>query len=98
MALKDAFNNKNYEFHKVNDTTLRVRYAGEEHISYRFDFALRVMTSYYGQGLVVQPFDRIDRDVLIEMRYKLVEMGGKPPELPAEQPASPAGARRPLAP
>jgi len=87
MALKDSFNKRSYEFHKMNDSTLRVRHPNDS-VSYRFDFAMRLLTVQYGEALSVQAFDRLDREMLIELRDKLVEMGGKPPELPAEQPPS----------
>jgi hypothetical protein len=40
------------------------------------------------------PFSQMDREVLVLMRDKLIELGGQPPELPPEAPATQAPARK----
>lgn len=95
MALSDQFN-KDYTARKDNDYVLSVYYSSQGGGTYiAFDFLTRTMVtrSGYGDGgLVVTPFSQLDRDMLINMRDTLVELQGKPPELPAESssPAAPA--------
>lgn len=92
MTLKDAFNSSNYEFSRMNSTSLRVRSASTG-INYFYDFGLRIVSARYNEGLSIQPFSAIDRDTLIELRDKLVELGGKPPELPREDKPAPQAKR-----
>ena len=52
------------------------------HYSY-FHFVTRTMSVHSSHGLAVVPFSQLDREVLEFMHAKLVEMGGRPPALPA---------------
>ena len=83
-TLKDAFNG--YAAEKITDCMLRV--SNGRHY-YFYDFTLRVMTTSVHHGGNSLPFALIDRDVLVEAREKLIELGGKPPELPPEKPVTP---------
>ena len=91
MSLKDQFNDK-YTVRKDNDYVLSLWYSSQGGYVYTaFDFMTRTMITRSGSsdgGLVVTPFSQLDRDMLINMRDTLAELGGKPPELPAETPAS----------
>lgn len=93
MSLKDTFNSKNYNFSVTHDAALQISSPGNS-IYYHFDFAMRLMTARYGEAVSTQPFAQMDRETLIEVREKLLELGGHPPELPAEQPASAPGPRK----
>lgn len=78
LSLKDAFNS----LHPVleNAVTLRVLSTG---IYAYYDFAQRLRSSG-SPTPVITPFSELDRDVLVAARDKLVELGGQPPQLPAE--------------
>lgn len=97
MSLKDQFNSK-YNARKENDYVLCLYYnsqGGSTYIS--MDFMTRTMVTRSGSsdgGLVVIPFSQLDRDMLINMRDTLVELDGKPPELPAEAPSTASPARK----
>jgi hypothetical protein len=86
MSLSFEFN-KDYKAAKVNDYVLQVECAGSY---FNYDFASRIMFAWgAGSGSYgITPFSQLDREVLITMRDKLIEIGGKPPELP-DEPASP---------
>jgi hypothetical protein len=90
MSLKDQFNS-NYSAKMDNEYVLSLYYrahSGGTYIS--FDFMTRTMVTrngYNDAGLVVTPFSQLDRDMLINMRDTLLEMGGKPPELAPEEPS-----------
>ena len=84
-SLKDAFNT-GYSASKIGESAVML---SMERINYIYDFAARmvVMRADWGSYSVTStPFSQIDRDVLVAARDKLVEMGGKPPELPPEAP------------
>lgn len=87
MSLSEAFNG-NYSVCKENDSVLCVSYGGVHNY---YDFLGRmVVTVYDGYnkgGVSTTPFAAVDRETLIAMRDKLVELKGAPPELPAEAPA-----------
>ena len=87
MPLKDIFND-NVNAQKTNDSVLRV-YNGTWGCSY--DFKQRIVLTTNGS---IAPFSQMDREVLVAMRDKLIEMGGHPPELPPEAPAAAAPARK----
>lgn len=91
MSLSIEFNNNTYTAQKVGDYVLQT-YCNGTYIFY--DFAARIMYGHYGSNcsLGTTPFSQLDREVLIAMRDKLVDLGGKPPELPAEAPAAPKSA------
>lgn len=93
MALADQFNS-NYAAKKENDYVLSLYYSSRGGSTYiNFDFMTRTMSARTGSsdgGLCVTPFAQLDRDMLITMRDTLVELGGKPPELAGEAPATPA--------
>ena len=59
-------------------------------------FAARMIVTIYSGyekgGVATMPFAQADREVLIAMRDKLVELKGDPPELPPEAPAIPGPA------
>jgi hypothetical protein len=87
LSLADQFNGQ-YTARKSNDYVLDLYYsvhAGSTYIS--FDFMTRAMFTRNGHGdggIVVTPFSQLDRDMLINMRDTLIELGGKPPELAPE--------------
>lgn len=89
-SLSDAFNN-NYSAQKENDVVLSVSFAGS--VTNYYDFAGRmlvtVFSGYEKGGVATTPFSQLDRETLIAMRDKLVELKGNPPELPPEAPAAP---------
>lgn len=88
-SLKDAFNELNPVLY--NPSVLRT-YNGVSNFYY--DFAQRIRLHSIEGGYAVTPFAELDRDMLIAARDKFVELGGKPPELPAEAPANPGMATR----
>ena len=94
MALTDDFN-RNFDPRKENDSVLRIGYASVTHY---YDFSARmVVTVYDGYnkgGVAVTPFSQVDRETLIAMRDKLVELKGNPPELPPEAPAAQPSAKK----
>jgi len=98
MTLAEAFNGNAYAFKKESPAVLWVNSG--DYSSFRFDFALRVMTAYGSTGgASVTPFSQLDREMLIEMRDRFVKLGGNPPELPADPSVAPLpAARRPLVP
>lgn len=87
MTLKDSFKTAGYQYEKAAPGTLRVTDAAG--IWYFYDFNMRLMTAKYGEGLSTEPFSQLDREMLVEMRDKLVSLGGTPPELPAETQTGP---------
>lgn len=96
MELKDVFNS-GYTAAKLNDNVLGVSYSmAQGYNAYlAYDFAARVLlTRANGDGAFsVTPFSQLDRETLVNMREKLVELKGKPPELPAEAPVNPGNTR-----
>ncbi|MEZ0225150.1 MAG: hypothetical protein ACAH83_11395 [Alphaproteobacteria bacterium] len=82
MGLSDSFNDV-YAARKENDTVLRVHY---DTLYNYYDFTARMLTTCNGSNSVaVVPFSQLDRETLIAMRDKLVELKGNPPELPPEE-------------
>jgi hypothetical protein len=81
-SLSEAFNYW-YRATKETDVVLRVQYGP---LSTFYDFAGRtvVTTNWEKGGVAVTPFSQVDRETLITMRDKLIELKGNPPELPAE--------------
>ncbi len=86
-SLSDSFNG-DFEASKLNGAVL---YVSNGAYDYYYDFTQRILTA--GRGGVV-PFAQLDRDVLIMMRDKLVSLGGDPPELAPEAPATQAPVRK----
>ncbi|TAL28962.1 MAG: hypothetical protein EPN97_13980 [Alphaproteobacteria bacterium] len=85
MALTEDFN-RSFDPRRENDSVLRIGYASVTHY---YDFSARmVVTVYDGYnkgGVAVTPFSQADRETLIAMRDKLIELKGNPPELPPEE-------------
>lgn len=94
MSLSDDFN-RGYSPHKENDSVLRISYASLMHY---YDFSARMVTTVYDGynkgGVAVTPFAEVDRETLISMRDKLVELKGNPPELPPETPVVQSPAKK----
>jgi len=90
MPLTPRFNEQ-YKASKENDNVLCVSYQARGMTSYLvYDFMARVMIVRTGSsdgGSHVTPFSQLDRETLVEMREKLIELGGNPPALPPEKPA-----------
>jgi len=90
MDLSTAFNNTKYEANNRNPFVLDLYYETRAGSIYNsFDFLTRTMVSRTGSsegGITVTPFGQLDREVLVAMRDKLVELGGHPPELASEAP------------
>lgn len=87
MSLTQDFNSS----HHPNMTNSQVLTLSYGYQTYHYDFQQRLLTTLYtyGSGLggvTTTPFSQLDREVLVEMRDKLVELGGKPKELPPEAP------------
>lgn len=97
MDLKDKFNN-GYEAKKSTPYVLDIRFGNSAGTNYlMFDFMTRTMLARTGSsesGLTIIPFSQLDREMLVAMRDKLKELGGDPPELPAETPANPGNTRQ----
>jgi hypothetical protein len=90
MDVKAAFNEQ-YKATKSNDYVLDVSFYSnnQSHIYHTFDFMSRTLItgrSSSSVGFNVTPFAQLDRDMLITMRDKLVELGGNPPDLAPEAP------------
>lgn len=93
MTLKDLFNSSTYAFRRLGDAVLSVSVNGSVSV-HHYDFGQRLLTIFAIESVSTQPFSQLDREVLIEMRDKLVALGGKPPELPPEKPSGPPVAGR----
>ncbi|MEZ0225149.1 MAG: hypothetical protein ACAH83_11390 [Alphaproteobacteria bacterium] len=94
--MKADFNNPKYTVTKETEAVLSVRYdAGGVSNSLIYDFNARILLARasYG-GLSVTPFSQLDRESLIEMRDKLIELKGNPPELPPEAPVTQASSKK----
>jgi hypothetical protein len=91
MSLSDAFNDDDFEIDRENDSVLTICHGN---ITHHYDFLNRVRTTTYDNALTTTPFSQIDREVLVAMRDKLVELDGKPPELPAEAPVTSSPAKK----
>ncbi len=90
MDVKTAFNDQ-YKAVKSNDYVLDISFYSNNQstIFHTFDFMSRLLITGRGSssvGFNVTPFSQLDRDMLVTMRDKLVELGGTPPDLPAEAP------------
>lgn len=94
MSLSADFNSSHHP-HKVNAAVLQISFDYHRHY---YDFNTQVMTTVLTYGstgaVTATPFSQLNRDVLVDMREKLIELGGKPPELPAEAPANPGVSRK----
>ncbi len=99
MSLSAAFGKGGYTVKKETDAVLSVQYkAGGYDNQLLYDFVARILitrTKGHGDGgLCVTPFAQLDRETLIDMRDKLIELKGNPPELPPEAPATQALAKK----
>ena len=94
MPLTPRFNAQ-YSATKENDNVLCVSYQTRGCTNYLvYDFMARVMIARTGSsdgGSHVTPFSQLDRETLVEMRDKLIELKGNPPELPDDRPAPKPG-------
>ena len=89
MGLKDEFNENGYSTAKINGFVLGVSYSngGGSTTYLTFDFLTRVLITRTGSsdgGAAVTPFSQLERDSLIRLRDRLVDLGGHPPELTPE--------------
>jgi len=93
MSLSANFNSSHRPY-MASEGVLMVSYDYHRHY---YDFNMQTLTTvltYGSAGAVsVTPFSQLERGTLIDMRDKLIELGGKPPELPPEAPANFAAAR-----
>lgn len=99
MSLSDDFTDKSYKTQKINSCVLGVQYGcGSGATTYlTYDFLARIMIVRTGSsdgGASATPFSQLDRESLISLRDRLVDLGGKPPELPMEAPATQAAQRK----
>ena len=94
MSLTSQFNSS-YNASLISPGVLRVA-SDDYYYSYDFNARLLIVRSNYTReaGPSVTPFSQLDRDSLITMRDKLVELGGKPPELPLEPSVMPGKTQR----
>jgi hypothetical protein len=90
MGLRDAFNH-GFKTEKVSDSVLSVTIG---YVSHEYDFLNRVALTFYNGHIISTPFAQVDRETLIAMRDKLVELKGNPPDLPAETPVSATPAKK----
>ncbi len=72
------------EYGKDNDSTLRLKVGYAYHF-YNFVMRAVISTRHADGGCIITPFSQLDRESLEFMRGKLIELGGKPPALPAEK-------------
>lgn len=90
MSLSAEFNSA-YKADLLSPAVLGVTYSiGSGYwVTNAYDFNGRVMISRANSdgAFAVTPFSQIDRDTLIAMRDKLIDLKGTPPELPDEAPA-----------
>ncbi|HYD18490.1 MAG TPA: hypothetical protein VEF76_08435 [Patescibacteria group bacterium] len=86
MSLSASFN-QSHSPSRISDSVLALSY---DYQKYFYDFELRLLTTVfrYSQtgGVTTPPFSQLDRETLVDMRDKLVELGGKPRDLPPEAP------------
>lgn len=88
-SLSESFNT-DYSALLVNSNVLRVSYGRTQ---YDYDFTARLVLVKDFEGttkMAVFPFSALDAEVVVAMRDKLVQLGGKPPALPVMQTAQPA--------
>jgi hypothetical protein len=78
-SLTDAFNTMHPQ---LKSSAVLGLYNGTTWIYY--DFAQRIRLTPVEGGHNTTSFAELDRDVLVAARDKLVELGGKPPQLPPE--------------
>ncbi|HYD18492.1 MAG TPA: hypothetical protein VEF76_08445 [Patescibacteria group bacterium] len=79
-SIKDSFNDMSLS--KQRSAVLAVS-NGVTTVFY--DFAQRlVMNTTTGGYYNLTPFSQFDRETLVALRDRLVDLGGNPPELPAE--------------
>jgi hypothetical protein len=89
MALKDVFSveaeRRKDIFSKTNPTTLlHIQFVDLNHRAESYyDFLTRQKFSLVAGELQATPFSQLDPEVLECLRDKLIEHGGNPPELPA---------------
>src|SRR3990172_41141 len=90
MALVEKFSANNYHLSKQSDYVLYVYLSNNGPYVYsKYDFLARLLfasSSSSDGGVSVVPFSRLDPESLEFFRAKLIELGGKPPELPNEIP------------
>ncbi|HYD18493.1 MAG TPA: hypothetical protein VEF76_08450 [Patescibacteria group bacterium] len=88
MDLTAAFNSSEAEAAKATPFVLDIYYRSRGGGIYMtYDFMSRVLLTRTGNsegGLSVTPFNQLDRETLVAARDRLVQLGGEPPELPAE--------------
>jgi len=89
MSLKSTFNSTNigHYFTKVSDHQLEVRILTHNgpNVLTTYDFLARLMyatASSSASSVSVTPFSQIDREALEFFHGKLIDLNGKPPELP----------------
>lgn len=99
MSLAEDFNSNGYG-RKVNDFVLSISYGitptSTLNTYYQYDFMARIMTTRTNGsdgGIVVTPFSQLDAESLERLRGRLIDLGGKPPELPGTM--DKAGLRKP---
>ena len=87
MAIRDAFNQQ-YAAQKFDDNVLSLYHPGRGGGIYiDFDFLTRTMQTHAsgtGANISVIPFSQLDPEVVIELREKLVELGGNPQALSSQ--------------
>ena len=76
------------DYVKQNESTLRLYIDGTYHY---YNFVMRALISRINGdgGCTVTPFSQFDHESLEFMRDKLIELGGKPPALPAVKEETP---------
>ncbi|MBL8712064.1 MAG: hypothetical protein JNM12_04125 [Alphaproteobacteria bacterium] len=79
ISLKDSFNAMGA---RVQNGSVLSMHNGATWIYY--DFTNRVRMTPIEGGHKITPFAELDREVLVAARDALIELGGKPPALPAE--------------
>lgn len=92
MSLKEEFKKADdrKSYYKLDDAVLCVQQSAYCTRYYYYDFLARILTVHSGSsdgGANVIPFSQLDRESLEFMHDKLIELRGKPPALPEENPS-----------
>jgi hypothetical protein len=85
MTLIEKFSSDNRSLSKESDCILQIYLGGNISHYIKYDFLARIAIFSSGSsdgGANAIPFSQLDRESLEFFRAKLIEKGGKPPELP----------------
>jgi hypothetical protein len=93
MDIAECFNDKSdvmkYERRGECPHILLVNYRYDGFYQ-TYDFAARQVLTRHDHSIAVTPFAQVDPESLAALRQKLIDLGGKPPELPSAGSSAPA--------